>query len=327
MKPRVDPLDVIVAVGMFATIVGGLFLVVASYGSWEVPPPSNANNPITAKSVMQSLQTSMGERIVEVAKLDYAFNNSIDDVTASLTHASKNLNAFNHKAPIPEIVQSRLVQAQAEREGRLQYLMGKSIVTLTGQGVRSGLLTANTLNAPVNDRIIKTAAKYGVLGQERFNGESQALMGRWITQESQSRQRLHALLQERMGQAIVQKASMEHVYGTKHSALQTQLQALTFAAIRSETPGMRLAQLSQSEQGIRPSLGATPSAAGVQISFSGLWSERAFIAYGIAFLVLLPGVLIWSLTFPRASVERTVNIDRILELTMELMPRTPVKIR
>jgi hypothetical protein len=90
---------------------------------------------------------------------------------------------------------------------------------------------------------------------------------------------------------------------------------------------MRLAQLSQSEQGIRPSLGATPSAAGVQISFSGLWSERAFITYGIAFLVLLPGVLIWSLTFPRASVERTVNMDRILELTMELMPRTPVKIR
>jgi hypothetical protein len=326
MKPRVDPLDVIVAVGMFATIVGGLFLVVASYGSWGVPPPSKADNPITAMSVMRSLQTSMGEGIVEVAKLNYGFSNSIDRVTASQTHASRNLDALNKKPPISEVVQSRFVQAKAEHEGRLQYLMGKSIVTLTGQGVRSGVLTANTLNGPVNDRIIKTAAKYGALGQERFKGEGQALLGRWISQESQSRQRLHTLLQERMGEAIVQKTSMEHAYGTKNSALQTQLQALTVAAIRSETPGMRLAQLPQSEQDIQGSFGTQTSAAGVQVSFSELWSDRAFMTYGIAFLILLPGILIWSLTFPRVPLERPVNMDRILELTMELMPRRPVKI-
>lgn len=326
MKPRVDPLDVIVAVGMFATIVGGLFFVVASYGSWGVSPPSKEDNPMTAMSVMRSLQTSMGEGIVEVAKLNYGFNNSIDRVTAAQSHASRNLDALNKKAPIPEVVQSRFVQARAEREGRLQYLMGKSIVTLTGQGVRSGVLTVNTLDGPVNDRIIKTAAKYGALGQERFNGESQAAMGRWISQESQSRQRLHALLQVRMGEAIVQKASIDHVYGATNSDLKTQLQALTAAAIRSETPVGSLAQLPQFEQDIQGSFGTPTSAAGVQVSFSEVWSDRAFIAYGIAFLILLPGILIWSLTFPRVSLEKTVNMERILELTMELMPRTPVKI-
>jgi hypothetical protein len=326
MKPRVDPLDVIVAVGMFATIVGGLFLVVASYGSWGVPLPPKTDNPMTAMSVMRSLQASMGEGIVEVAKLNYGFSNSIDRVTASQAHASRNLDALNKKLPIPEVVQSRFVQAQAEREGRLQYLMGKSIVTLTGQGVRSGVLTANTLNGPVNDRIIKTAAKYGALGQERFNGQSQAILGRWISQESSSRQRLHALLQVRMGEAIVQKASIEHAYGARNSGLQNQLQALTAAAIRSEAPGMRLALGPQSEQDIQGSFGTQTPAAGVQVSFSGLWSDRAFMTYGIAFLILLPGILIWSLTFPRVPLERPVNMDRILELTMELMPRRPVKI-
>ncbi len=326
MKPRVDPLDVIVAVGMFATIVGGLFLVVASYGSWGAPPPPKTDNPMTVMSVMRSLQTSIGEGIVEVAKLNYGFSNSLDRVTASQAHASRNLDALNKKPPISEVVQSRFVQAQAEHDGRLQYLMGKSIVTLTGQGVRSGVLTANTLNGPVNDRIIKTAAKYGALGQERFNGQSQAVLGRWIVQESSSRQRLHALLQERMGEAIVQKTSIEHTYGATNSGLQNQLQALTAAAIRSETPGMRLALLPSSEQNIQGSFGTQPSAAGVQVSFSELWSDRAFMTYGIAFLILLPGILIWSLTFPRVPLERPVNMDRILELTMELMPRRPVKI-
>ncbi|MEO8325190.1 MAG: hypothetical protein ABI618_05025, partial [Nitrospirota bacterium] len=75
------------------------------------------------------------------------------------------------------------------------------------------------------------------------------------------------------------------------------------------------------------SLGAPTSAAGVQVSFSWLWKDRAFITYGIAFLILLPALLIWTLTFPRASLENPVNMDRILELTMELMPRTPVKAR
>lgn len=325
LKPRFDPLDGIVAVGMMATIMGGLFFVVASYGSWAPPSPSKTSTPMTAISVMRSLQTSIGEGIVEVAKLDYGFNKSHDRVAASLTHASRNLEAVNKKAPIPEVVQARFVQAQAEREGRLQYLMGKSIVTLTGQGVRTGMLTANTLDGPVNDRIIKTAEKYGALGQERFNGESQALMGRLIIQESQSRQRLHALLQARMGEAIVQKASMDHVYGATSSALQTHLQALTAAAIRSETPGVRVAQLAPSEPAIQPSFGASTSAA-VQVSFSELWNDRSFIIYGIAFLILLPGLLIWSLTLPRAPMENPVNMDRILELTMELMPRQRVKV-
>ncbi|MDR4485366.1 MAG: hypothetical protein R3B95_19565 [Nitrospirales bacterium] len=327
MKPRMDPLDVIVAVGMFATMVGGLFLVVASYGSWGVPTPRKTDNPMTAMSVMRSLQTSMGEGIVEVAKLNYGFSNSIDRVTASQAHAFRNLDALNKMPPIPEVVQSRFAQAQAEREGRLQYLMGKSIVTLTGQGVRSGVLTANTLNGPVNDRIIKTAAKYGALGQERGNGQNQAVLGQWISQESSSRQRLHALLQGRMGEAIVQKASIEHAYGETKAGLQNQLQALTAAAIRSEVPGMRLAQLPQSEQGMQGSIGPQTSAAGTQVSFSELWSsDRAFMTYGIAFLILLPGLLIWSLTFPRVPLEKPVNMDRILELTMELMPRRPVKI-
>jgi len=325
MKPRVDALDVIVAVGMFATIVGGLFLVAASYGSWGLTPPSNADTPMTAMSVMGSLQTSMGEGIVERGKMDYAFNTATDRVTATLIHTSRNLGAFNRKAPIVEVVQTRFAQAKAEHEGQLQYLMGKSIVTLTGQGVRAGVLTANTLNGPVNDRIIKTAQRYGTLGHNRFNGQSQALLGQWISEESQSRQRLHALLQERMGQVLVQKASMEHAYGATNSGLQIQLAALTSAAIRSEPPGVGLAQLPQSEQAFQQALVTPTPAAGVQVSFSGLWNDMSAIAYGIAFLVLLPGILFWSLTLPRASLEKPVNMERILELTMELMSRTPMK--
>jgi hypothetical protein len=278
-------------------------------------------------SVMRSLQTAMGEGIVEVAKLDYAFNNSTDRVTGSLTHAFRNHDAFNKKAPIPEVVLSRFAQAKAEHEGQLQYLMGKSIVTLTGQGVRTGVLTANTLDGPINDRIIKTAQKYGALGQERFNGQSQALMGRWIIEESQSRQRLHMLNQEGIGRAIVQEASMEQAYGATNFDLKIQLNALTAAAIRSETSGVRLAQLTQSEQAIQPSLRTPTQAASVQFSFSGLWSNLSLFAYGIAFLIVLPGIMIWSLTLPRASLEKPVNMDRILELTMELMYLAPMKAR
>ncbi|MDR4482926.1 MAG: hypothetical protein R3B95_06745 [Nitrospirales bacterium] len=106
------------------------------------------------------------------------------------------------------------------------------------------------------------------------------------------------LLQGRMGEAIVQSFNRACIRGDEGRP-QNQLQALTAAAIRSEVPGMRLAQLPQSEQGMQGSIGLQTSAAGTQVSFSELWSsDRAFMTYGIAFLILLPGILIWSLTFP-----------------------------
>ena len=324
MKPRLDPLDFIVAIGMFATSVGGLFLVVATYGAWGLPPPAKPENPMTAMSVMRSLQTAIGEEIVEGAKLDYTITNSMDRVTGTLAHSSRNLKTFGQRPPISEVVQSRLAQAKANHESQVQYLMGKSIVTLTGQGVRAGVLTVNALDGPVNDRIIMTAKRYGQLGQNRYNGQSQPLIGRWITEESQFRYRLHAHLQERMGEAIVQKASIEHAYRMEQTDRQTQLQALTAAAIRSEPPEVRVAQFPQSEPGAQGFQGLPPSDARIQVAFTGVWND-IFIVYAGALLILLPAILIWTLTFPRISLEKTVNMERILELTIQSMSPMPVK--
>jgi hypothetical protein len=314
MKPRLDPLDFIVAFGMFATSVGGLLLVVATYGAGGVPPPKS-ETPLTVMSVMRSLQTAMGREIVETATLDYTFTNASNHANATLARSSRNLEAFSQKPPIAEVVQARFAQAKAKHEGQIQYLMGKSIVTLTGQGVRAGALTVDTLDGPTNSRIINTAVRYGQLGQKRFNGQSQALLGRWISEESRFRQGLHAHLQERIGEAIVQKASLEHSYRMAKSDRQTQLEALTAAALRSEIPPVRVANLPPSGSEIQEArMMATPWDTRIQVSLSGLWSDM-FFTYAVMLLILLPAILIWSLTFPRISLERPIDIERILQVS------------
>jgi hypothetical protein len=319
MKPRMDPLDVIVAVGMFATMVGGLFLVLASYGGVPSFSP-RIDTPLTGSRVVEGLQTAMGENIVEMAKVDHEFQSAMDRVTQSLNSSTGSLQAFYQRPGISETVQARFEQAKADYDAQLQYLMGKSIVTLTGLGIRAGVLSAQNLQNPINQRIINTAKGYGALGEGRFNN-SQALLGQWISEESQSRQRYNAHLQERTGQAIVQKASMEHAYRTATSGLQNQLHALTAAATRAEIGEVLMAALQPSEQSSPLLLSPVRSHGGIQVSPSSFWNDIP-IVIPIAFLILLPAILIMGLTFPRASLEKPVNMERILELTMELMPRT-----
>lgn len=324
MKPRMDPLDVIVAVGMFATIAGGLLLVLASYGGVPSFPP-RMDMPLTASRVVEGLQTAMGESIVEMAKVDHEFQPGMDRVTRSLNASTGSLQAFYERPGIPETVQARFEQAKAVFDGQIQFLMGKSIVTLTGQGVRGGVLSAQDLHNPINQRIIATAKSYGALGEDRFKN-SQALLGRWISEESRSRQRYHAFLQERTGQAIVQQASMEHAYLTATSGLQNQLHALTAAATRAESGEVLMAALQPSGQRSPLVLSGGIPHGGMQVSPSSFWNDIP-IGIPIAFLILLPAILIMGLAFPRASLEKPVNMERILELTMELMPRTSVKVR
>jgi hypothetical protein len=62
MKPRLDSLDVVVAIGMFATIIGGVILVIASYGVLGAGiPATHSPEPMTITSVMNSLQRAMDE--------------------------------------------------------------------------------------------------------------------------------------------------------------------------------------------------------------------------------------------------------------------------
>jgi hypothetical protein len=326
MKPRLDPLDIIVAIGMFATIVGGLFLVFASYANYGGGLTSSAasDGPFTTMRVMQGLQTGMGENIVELAKVDLVFQSPMDRVTKSLTSVTGSLQAISQRPGIPETVQARFEQAKAGHDARIQYLMGKSIVTLTGQGMRAGVLSAQNLhNNPFNQRIINTARGYGALGEGRFNN-SQAILGQWISEESRSRQRSHAYLQERTGQFIVQKASMEHAYQTAKSDLQSQLHALTAAATRTQSGEVFMAALQPSDRSSPASLSVGMAQGKLQISPSSFWNDIP-IGIPIAFLILLPALLIMGLTIPRNSLEKPVNMERILELTMELMPRTPIR--
>jgi hypothetical protein len=279
--------------------------------------------PLTASRVVEGLQTAMGESIVEMAKVDHEFQPGIDRVTRGLNVSTGSLQAFYESPEIPETVQARFEQAQAGFDAQLQYLMGTSIVTLTGQGIRAGVLSAQELHNPINQRIINTAKGYGALGEGRFN-KSQAVLGQWISEESHSRQRYHAFLQERVGQAIVQKASMEHAYRTATSGLQNQLHALTAAATRAEISEGLMAALQPSEQSFPLPLSAGIPHGGIQVSPSSFWNDIP-IVIPIAYLILLPAILIMGLTLPRASLEKPVNMERILELTMELMPRTSMR--
>ncbi len=59
-------------------------------------------------------------------------------------------------------IESQTTQFKADHHSGVQHIMGKTIVNLTDQGMRSGVLSADSLSNKFNDRIILTAPESNV---------------------------------------------------------------------------------------------------------------------------------------------------------------------
>ena len=232
MQQRFEFVDLIVAVGLSATIVASGVLLMAANGmqirtvGWESTAPSTGN-----LSWMDLLQPVLGQAIVDHALLERRHEKDAAAATIQLDGLALESNRWRDSPyGYLDSITTGASWAEAEHASRVQTVMGRSIVNFTRRGVRSGLWSSVERAAHDNSHRIGVTEARGEKMDRAFLANWQPNIGRGIVTATQESEKRSTLRQERLGMAIVEIATVQEVYEPVRAAIQEQLGSATVVA-------------------------------------------------------------------------------------------------
>ncbi|UCE63820.1 MAG: hypothetical protein JSU59_01280 [Nitrospirota bacterium] len=315
MKRKFELVDIIVSIGMVATLLGAYaFFQVSVGGAVTVnTAPNHMTNPPMNALVQAKLQPAMGQAIVEQAVLERQFAADMNRGASNLASAIR--AAERQPRGGLDQIDARAAQIEAEHTARVQYVMGRSIIMLTKQGMRSGALSTDNLSNSVNDRIIESAQERGRKMDRAFAKNWQPRLGQWIVAGATQERRYAGHVQERIGQATVDLASIQHAYQRKRAGIQTQFKALTAAAARTAEQPDLFARLPKADPNWQWALGI-PNMPQVEVVEARTASEIPF-TYLMAASAGLVAMFFFGLTLPRGNRNPEPVVHRMEERKQE----------
>lgn len=260
MTRRIEPIDLMVAVGVFATVIAGYFLFMAANGTLETGQPQVATTEQTPAEIgpmaaMEWVQPALGQALVQNYLVDQA-------ILADVGAAAKELNRVSLMAQHVEDVAGssmndlsvRMLELDADHAARVQYVLGRSIVVFTDRGVRSGLLSPILIDGPYNRRAIALTQARAEQMDAVYHESRQPMLGRMIVAVAQAAHdtvRVGERVQDRLGRAIVRMASLQKE-GQAKAETQTQLALLIVGSIHTEELAARFDSLVKAEASTQP---------------------------------------------------------------------------
>jgi hypothetical protein len=228
-------MDLIVAVGLSATIAASGILFMAANGmqmrsvEWE-----SIGQPADTLRATELLQPVLGQGIIENALIE---RNHAKAVAAASTHVdglalqSKQWqrNPYGYLGSIS----TGASWAEAEHASRVQTVMGRSIVNFTRRGVRSGLWSSVERAAHDNPHMINVTEAMGQNMERAFLANWQPNIGRAIVAATQESEKRSASRQEQLGTAISELATVQEAYEPVRAVIQEQLGSATVVATRT----------------------------------------------------------------------------------------------
>jgi hypothetical protein len=259
MKRRIEPVDLMVAIGVFATIVGGYFLFMAADGILESEPPlatnveeaSAVNGMNGLEAAMQWVQPALGEAIVQNYLLERQVNSDIAIAAKELNHATLRAQTIDTDLTLtPADIAARMAVLDADHASYMEYVLGRSIVVFTGRGVRSGILSPSLIDGPYNRHMVALTEERGTRMDASYQETREPMLGRAIVETTQGAIQSAEQIQARVGNAVIRMASLQeesHALG----GAQTQLALVMVAAIHAEEMADRFATLASAEQSLQ----------------------------------------------------------------------------
>lgn len=260
MTRRIEPIDLMVAVGVFATVLGGYLFFMASNGTLEAAQPQLATveqstADIGPMAAMEWVQPALGEALVQNFLLDRTIMADIEAAAKELNRVSLMAQHVQDVAGTSmEELSARMMELDADHAGRVQYVLGRSIVVSTERGLRAGLLSPTLLDGPYNQRMITLAETRAQQMDTAYQESRQPMMGRMIVavaQAAHETMRFAERIQDSLGQAIVRIASLQEESQAKAES-QSQLALLIVASIHNEEVAGRFESLAKAETSTQP---------------------------------------------------------------------------
>lgn len=228
MERRLEVMDVVVAVGLSATIVASGLVLMAANGmqirtvEWE-----SANN-LTGTDFLQPV---LGQAIVDHVLLERRHTKEASAAITQLEGLTLESNQWRQSpyAYLDSIATSAS-WAEAEHASRVQIVMGRAIVNFTRRGILNGLWFSVDPAAHDNPQMISVTEAMGQNMDRAFIGNWQPNIGRGIVGATQESKKRSASRQEQLGTAIVGQATVQENYEPARAAIQEQLGSATVVA-------------------------------------------------------------------------------------------------
>lgn len=251
MKKCHEPVDLMVGLGLMATILGAAFFFLAANGTVAISlsEADVLSGDASTMDPMASVQAAMGEAIVNHAVNERRAGRQMKRAVLDLNRAL--ISAEGLRGEAEGGLLTRLAaydQLTRTREAtRGQFVRGRRIVTETGRGLRSGIYGAVPQGERYNRRVVRTAERDGARIERGLQVSHEPVMGQFIATAGLEQRRLLGMAEQRKGEAIVGYATTQAAAVSSRDSAQQQLAALSMALIRQEQIMDRFESLAQAQ--------------------------------------------------------------------------------
>jgi hypothetical protein len=252
MKRHLEPVDLIVAVGLFATILCGYFVFMVANGTLAAGVPQTVAFEGSASmgrmSAMEWVQPVLGQAIVE----NYLAEREASLETAqAVTELNRAFTKEQSLQAAPNAHLERIAvhadQIDQEHAARMQYVTGRSIVTSTARGVRAGALSPSQIGGSFNRRIIEMAEASMKGMEDSYRQTREPILGWAIVSAGQQHLTFAEQLQRRLGTAITRVVRVQDRYEQTLGEAQGQLASVALASVHTAQVSDRFTQLAKAD--------------------------------------------------------------------------------
>lgn len=300
MKRRLEPIDLMVVVGLCATIVCGYLMFLSANGQLNGAAPQPLAT-LDTTDAMSWVQPALGQAIVEDSLLEQRASRDISTAAMQLSQAIIVSQRFDMgSAGRVDDLLTQAARTESEHLSRVQYVLGRSIVGFTIRGTRSGALSAHDVSSVFNQRMIQITKAAGTKLDEQFQQTHQTNLGRDIVRATQDRMQLAGRIQQRLGSTIVAITNVQDRYQQALQGLQEQLASAAIAAIKTQDRAALFARLAESD--------FSGGSASLPVVEARSWPE---VSMGILFAVCgaLIGVFLLGMLIPAGKPEVEAMAD------------------
>lgn len=179
-------IDPITSIALIATVVGIvlclLFLFTPTTFGKNLPEIV-VNGSVDSQVSLRWIQPILGQAIVEDTLIKQQHGNHIGGLVTAPKRTTLTGHLIQEKV-LRTAVAAQIEGLEADHATRVQWILGRLIVTCTSQGIRAGMVMADKFADEPNQRIIALVQETGIKLNNAFKAERQARIGTTIVTET-----------------------------------------------------------------------------------------------------------------------------------------------
>lgn len=229
IKRMLEPVDLMVAAGIVATVLGALLVFVSTQGSFQAAVADD----VAALEANNFGQTALGQTLLNISVLEREGSEETTKAVKKLDHATMTAQELRHSTEQRiSTLAAQVDNIQIENTARAEFVKGRSIINFTSRLVKNDSMPPEQ-REEYTRRMIEVAAKAGQKIEQEFQETEQSYLGQLVVAETQSQIEAVHRTQEQVGAAIVTVAVVQDKYKEALNAEQDRLGLLVYAISRA----------------------------------------------------------------------------------------------